>query len=56
MRHELAHWCGRDLLGCFIEHDPLDIVADVASERHVGDVGKRDEDEPAGMGRERRLG
>jgi hypothetical protein len=47
MGRELADAAGGDLLGCFIEHDPLDIVADVASVEDIADIRRRHDDKPA---------
>jgi hypothetical protein len=46
---------GRDRLNLVVEDDTLDDIADIAAVEHMRDIGHRDNDEAAGVGRQCRL-
>jgi hypothetical protein len=52
---EAAQLRGRDRLDGVVEDDTLDDIADVAAVENIGDIGHRNNDEAAGVGRQCRL-
>jgi hypothetical protein len=43
---------GRDRLDLVVEDDALDDIADIAAVKHMGDIGHRNNNEAAGVGRQ----
>ena len=52
---EAAQLRGRDRLDVVVEDDTLDDIADIAAVENIGDIGHRNNDEAAGVGRQCRL-
>ena len=53
MQAKLTHFGGGNRFSGLVEHDALNVVADVAAVKDIGDVGQRHHDEASGIGRQR---